>query len=85
MRIESAIYVKASCWATGAGRHLWLEALQRIQAQGFKSVSLWVLVGNERAIRFYERAGFAVEPESRKAFELGGTVLEELRYVRPAA
>ena len=27
-----AIYVKPACWSTGAGRHLWLEALQRIQA-----------------------------------------------------
>jgi ribosomal protein S18 acetylase RimI-like enzyme len=79
-----AIYVKAASWSTGAGRLLWLEALQRIVAEGYKSVSLWVIAGNERAVRFYERAGFVVEPESRKSFELGGTTLEELRYVRHA-
>ena len=50
-------------------------------AQEYKSVSMWVIAGNERAIRFYERAGFVVEPESRKFFELGGATLEELRYV----
>lgn len=79
-----AIYVKASSWSSGAGRLLWLEALQRIVAEGYKSVSLWVISGNERAVRFYERAGFVVEPESRKSFELGGATLEELRYVRHA-
>ncbi len=79
-----AIYVEAASWSTGAGRQLWLEALQRIVAEGYKSVSLWVIAGNERAVRFYERAGFVVEPESRKSFELGGTTLEELRYVRHA-
>lgn len=80
-----AIYVKPACWSTGAGRLLWLEALQRILAEGYKSISLWVIVGNERAARFYERAGFALEPESRKSFDIGGTTLEELRYVRPVA
>jgi ribosomal protein S18 acetylase RimI-like enzyme len=79
-----AIYVKAESWSTGAGRLLWLEALQRITAEGYKSVGLWVIAGNERAVRFYERAGFTVVPESRKSFELGGTTLEELRYVRRA-
>jgi ribosomal protein S18 acetylase RimI-like enzyme len=80
-----AIYVKPACWSTGAGRLLWLEAMQRIVAEGYKSISLWVIVGNGRAARFYERAGFSIEPESRKSFELGGVTLEELRYVRPAA
>lgn len=79
-----AIYVKPDSWSTGAGRLLWLEALQRILAEGYKSISLWIIAGNERAARFYERAGFVLEPESRKSFELGGTTLEELRYVRPA-
>jgi ribosomal protein S18 acetylase RimI-like enzyme len=77
-----AIYVKPAAWSMGVGRLLWLEALQRIVAEGYKSVSLWVIDGNKRAVRFYECAGFVVEPESRKSFELGGTTLEELRYVR---
>ena len=80
-----AIYVKVESWSTGAGRLLWLEALKRIVAEGYKSVSLWVIAGNARAVRFYERAGFVVEPESRKFFELGGTTLQELRYVRHAS
>jgi ribosomal protein S18 acetylase RimI-like enzyme len=80
-----AIYVKPACWSTGAGRLLLLEALRRILAEGYKSISLWVIVGNERAMRFYERAGFVREAGSRKSFEIGGTTLEELRYVRSAS
>lgn len=38
--------------------------------------------GNERAVNFYERAGFILEINSRKPFELGGTSVEETRYVR---
>jgi ribosomal protein S18 acetylase RimI-like enzyme len=76
-----AIYVKPSFWSAGAGRLLWLGALQRVLAQGYTRVSLWVVVGNERAMRFYGRAGFVVEPQSRKQFELGGAKLEEVRFV----
>lgn len=76
-----ALYVKAGFLSTGVGRLLWLSALQQILADGYKSVGLWVIAGNERAIRFYERAGFLAEPGSRKSFELGGASLEELRYV----
>lgn len=77
-----AIYVKVASWSTGAGRLLWLQAQQRIVAEEYKSVSLWVVAGNERAVRFYEHAGFVVEPQSRKSFEFGDTAIEELRYIR---
>jgi ribosomal protein S18 acetylase RimI-like enzyme len=77
-----AFYVRPVAWSTGAGRLLWLEALRRIEEEAYESITLWVIAGNERAIRFYERAGFVVEPESRKPFDLGGVTLEELRYVR---
>lgn len=76
-----ALYVRATSWSTGAGRCLWLEALRRILSEGYTSVGLWVIAGNERAIRFYERAGFVAEPGSRKSSDLGGTMLEEVRYV----
>ena len=46
-----------------------------------RSVSLWVIDRNERARRFYCAAGFNVEAESEKEFELGGAKLREVRMV----
>jgi hypothetical protein len=45
------------------------------------SISLWVVDGNARAISFYTAAGFRPEAGSIKQFELGGTRLQEARYV----
>ena len=75
-----AIYLDPPHVSTGAGRALWLAARTRLAERGFKSVILWVLAGNARAMRFYERAGFAVEPASSQRFTLGGREIEELRY-----
>jgi ribosomal protein S18 acetylase RimI-like enzyme len=47
-----ALYVRAGRWDTGIGYAL-LEA-----AIGDRAAYLWVLEGNDRAIRFYERQGF---------------------------
>lgn len=80
-----AVYVEATFWSTGAGRRLWLRALRHIEAQGYQTVSLWAMAGNERAQRFYERAGFVLEPRAHKSLELGGMVVEVFRYVRCVA
>ena len=76
-----AIYVTPSSWSVGAGRLLWLASLEQMLAEGYKTVSLWVIAGNERAIKFYTAAGFKPEPGSTKQFILGGARLEEVRYV----
>ena len=76
-----ALYVHPDAWSTGVGRQLWHAALERLQSQGFPSVSLWVLEQNARAIRFYSAAGLNVERGSEKEFELGGTKVREVRMV----
>ncbi len=76
-----AIYLLHEVWTQGVGRMLWQAALERIVAQGFRTVSLWVISTNVRAIRFYLGAGFVPEPDSPKTFELGGVQLQEVRYV----
>lgn len=48
-----ALYVRAAWWGTGVG-HALLEA-----ALGDRAAYLCVLEGNDRALRFYERHGFA--------------------------
>jgi len=50
-----ALYVRATHWGTGLGFALFETAV------GDRAAYLWVLVGNERAIRFYERQGFRLD------------------------
>jgi ribosomal protein S18 acetylase RimI-like enzyme len=76
-----AVYVHPAWWLQGVGRELWRTALERIQAEHYISTSLWVMVGNDRAIRFYSAAGFSSEAGSTRRFELGGATLREFRCV----
>ncbi|MDO6814487.1 GNAT family N-acetyltransferase [Cobetia amphilecti] len=78
-----AIYVAPESWSMGIGHSLWVSAQQEIIAKGYTSASLWLLADNEKALRFYERVGFTLEPSSRKSFELGGVEVEEIRCIRP--
>jgi GNAT superfamily N-acetyltransferase len=50
-----ALYVRASAYGTGIGYALFETVV------GDRACYLWVLAGNERAIRFYERQGFRLD------------------------
>lgn len=76
-----ALYVAPACWSTGAGRQLWLRALELMRDRGFTTCCLWVFPQNERAIRFYRAAGFVADARPPQSFELGGRQLQEVRYV----
>jgi len=77
-----ALYVLPERWSSGLGRGLWLKARDALLARGATRASLWVLAGNERAIRFYRAAGFEPEPGVERTVELGGAPVREVRYVR---
>jgi ribosomal protein S18 acetylase RimI-like enzyme len=72
-----AIYVHPSAWSTGAGRALMTATLADL---GQVPVVLWVLEVNDRARRFYERAGFVPDGAVKPADMPGGVTLPELRY-----
>jgi ribosomal protein S18 acetylase RimI-like enzyme len=76
-----ALYVRPACWSTGTGRALMDRVLARAGAVGYQSITLWVLRDNERARRFYERAGFAPDGATNVLAGLGGIL--EVRYRRP--
>ncbi|MBJ2285959.1 GNAT family N-acetyltransferase [Pseudomonas haemolytica] len=78
-----AIYVLAGFWQSGVGLALWEAGLQDLMAQGYKRLTLWVLVGNERAIRFYRRAGCVEDAGTERNLERGGVPLVEVRYGVP--
>lgn len=77
-----AIYLLRRVWSRGVGQRLWQQALERLQAEGARRVTLWVLADNEQAIRFYQREGFSAQEASRRSLELGGVAVEEIRYLR---
>ncbi|MEO7117112.1 MAG: GNAT family N-acetyltransferase [Caldimonas sp.] len=76
-----ALYVSPRTWSSGVGWALWEAARVLMLHQGFSEVSLWVLSGNVRGLRFYESIGFRLESHSEKFFERGGAKLAEVRLV----
>lgn len=72
-----AIYVLAEYYGKGVGKALMDEALNLLK--GYKQVAVWVLEGNERAIRFYEKCGFRSDGKT-ETITLG-TPVTELRMV----
>lgn len=75
-----ALYVLAKHWQTGVGSALWRAGLQDLLEQGYERLTLWVLARNERAIRFYRRAGCVEDTGSERNLERGGATLVEVRY-----
>ncbi|MGY2190652.1 N-acetyltransferase family protein [Pseudomonas pergaminensis] len=75
-----AIYVSARYWQTGTGLALWKAGLQSLRTHGFQGLTLWVLSRNERAIRFYRRAGCVEDTGTERTLQRGGVILEEVRY-----
>ncbi|KOT66295.1 MULTISPECIES: GNAT family N-acetyltransferase [Streptomyces] len=77
-----ALYLSPERIGTGIGHALMDACLLRAAQQGFPSLCLWVLKGNVRARRFYERAGFLADG-AEDAYEVDGTPVTEVRYRRP--
>ncbi|MFI0790595.1 GNAT family N-acetyltransferase [Streptomyces lydicus] len=77
-----ALYVTPRLIGTGVGCALLAAATDHAGTKGFHALYLWVVRGNTRARRFYERAGF--EPDGvEETYEVGGRSVPELRYRRP--
>jgi ribosomal protein S18 acetylase RimI-like enzyme len=57
----TALYVDPPSWRSGIGSALLACARARLQGEGFETVILWVLVGNESARAFYEDHGFEAD------------------------
>lgn len=72
-----SLYVLADYHGRKVGYALMNAALAQLRA--YPKVALWVLKGNERAIRFYERYGFRAD--GAEADILLGTPNKELRMV----
>lgn len=77
-----AIYVTAAHWGQGVGLALWDAARDGLLEEGCNKVTLWVPLGNERALRFHELAGFKRELPSARTVPMGTVKIEEIRLQR---
>jgi GNAT superfamily N-acetyltransferase len=76
-----AIYVDPAYMRAGVGRLLITAARERLRGVGVIAASLWVLDGNLRARRFYERDGWRFDG-TRRTRTYGNARVEEVRYRR---
>ncbi|MGB9308789.1 MAG: N-acetyltransferase family protein [Mycobacterium sp.] len=76
-----AIYVDPEHLGTGVGRLLIAAARERLRRVGVTSAALWVLDGNARARRFYERDGWRCDG-ARRTETFGSAPVKEVRYRR---
>lgn len=60
-----ALYVDPDRYQGGVGRLLMAESRHRLRESGFTAAILWVLQGNTRASRFYEREGWSPDGATR--------------------
>ena len=74
-----ALYVRPSAWGGGVAAALLDESTRALAAQ-YASAVLWVLEGNSRARRFYERRGWQADG-SVKEDRRGGMTTKVIRYV----
>jgi GNAT superfamily N-acetyltransferase len=75
-----AIYLAERAWGKGLGAELLQGAVDGLRGKGFASAALWVLEGNSRARRFYEREGWTLDGGHKDCF--GGVDAPAVRYRR---
>ena len=76
----TTLYVLPEWWGRGCGRALMEAILERARGRCYLCVTLWVLDSNQRARRFYEKAGFAADGAKKTETVSEGVVLHEVRY-----
>jgi GNAT superfamily N-acetyltransferase len=80
-----AMYAAPDYWGEGVGLALWDAAREGLVDEGCIDVTLWALLRNERALRFYELAGFKRELNTAKTVAMGSGKVEEIRLRRSLA
>ncbi|OKL49655.1 hypothetical protein BSR29_01485 [Boudabousia liubingyangii] len=80
------IYVAPEHFGQGAGSALIELGERTIAAHGHESAYLWVLAGNERAIRFYQSHGWQAPSDyASKIVSIDGHAATEERYTKKLA
>jgi len=75
-----AMNVHPTYWRKGIGRSLVSVALSDARSQGYATVELWCITGNNAASRLYEESGFTQTGQRRTTTNLTGSPLDEQAY-----
>lgn len=75
----SALYISPAEWGTGVGSALHDLATAALWSSGSAEATLWVLDGNARGRRFYEKSGWNNDGRSQTQ-ERVGALVTKLRY-----
>ena len=73
-----AIYILPGYWRGGLGRRLMAAAAESLRANKHKSLCLWVLEKNPRAIAFYKALGG--ERCGKKQVDIGGQTFTDVAF-----
>jgi ribosomal protein S18 acetylase RimI-like enzyme len=76
------IYVDPDRLGEGVGLALWDAANEELQEEGCTDVTVWVPLRSDRALRFFDAAGFKREMNTARTVPMGGVKVEELRLKR---
>jgi GNAT superfamily N-acetyltransferase len=74
-----SIYLAPEAWSRGLGASLLDAAVADLHERGFAPIVLWVIEGNVRGRRFYERTGWAPDG-GRQPIDFDGVLVDEIRY-----
>lgn len=77
-----ALYVHPDVAGTGVGLLLHDQGLAWLRARGLLPAYLWLLDGNERARRFYQRCGWRAEGVTKREAHPAGCVMSVSRWVQ---
>lgn len=77
-----ALYVLAEAWGSGLGYALHTAGMDALRAAGFTEAVLWSLAGNDRALAFYHRQGWADTSTTHVEHAAGADLPEHLLRLR---
>ena len=77
-----ALYVLPEAWGQGVGHALMNFAAAEFGALGYQKSVVWVMEGNARAERFYERQGYLLDG-ARRLLQMKGIPGSLRRLARP--
>lgn len=75
-----ANYLLSEIWGSGQGSELLRYALGKLKKNGFRNICLWVMKGNIRARKFYEKNGFQISGNERE-IEIAECRVSEVEYI----